>query len=239
MANNFSYNRLQPLYEPVLPIAEREYSAVTQQQRDNILRLWFNRVANVVQNVISENNGATYLFNAHGTFIDTADQIATAVNTPQAVYYSLLHCTTGITLEDGSRLSVDVTGMYSFHLSVQIASASAATKNITFWMVKNGTPMPHTAREYTLDGSGKKAVLHWNFMHTVLADDYLEIMWSVDDTDLHIHYHDAATPHPAVPSVVMSIHHVSNHREHVTETRPRIIATEATGAIGTVTVTTT
>ena len=49
----------------------------------------------------------------------------------------------------------------------------------------------------------------WNFVLEMNANDYFQLMWSVDDTNIQIKAVTAASPVPAIPSAILTVTFVS------------------------------
>lgn len=45
----------------------------------------------------------------------------------------------------------------------------------------------------------------WNFVLSLKAGDYFELMWSVSDTSVQIVAQAASAPVPAIPSVILTV----------------------------------
>ena len=65
------------------------------------------------------------------------------------------------------------------------------------------------AQAPTLDnfvpGRNGELVAAWNFMQTLKAGDYIEIMYSASDTSVQILAQAAAAPVPGIPSMILTV----------------------------------
>ena len=84
----------------------------------------------------------------------STDQTAASINTAYSLTFTQ-DLSKGITNgTPASRLVVDEAGQYSVTYSMQMASTSAATVRMWFWIRINGTDIPKSAMENTLHQNG-------------------------------------------------------------------------------------
>jgi hypothetical protein len=60
-----------------------------------------------------------------------------------------------------------------------------------------------------VQGTVAENIAAWNFVLSMQAGDYFELMWSVDDTNVQIKAVAAAAPVPAIPSAILTVTFVS------------------------------
>lgn len=77
------------------------------------------------------------------------------------------------------------------------------------WINKNGTDVPYGGQEQTVKGSSVHAVF-WNFSIDLLAGQYIEMYWAVDNTNLSLNTEAPTAPHPGIPSAIVAVSFVSN-----------------------------
>lgn len=205
--------KLQAPQAPNLPLATVEYDQQYQDQLNNILRLYFNRLSGVVTTIVG-NEGGQYLSSPYGTFYDTTEQTAAAINTPYAVEFNTTDLTNSVTVRNDlsgnpTELVVDEGGIYNFMFSLELAKSSASAGDVWIWYRVNGNDAPNSATKITLSGSAAAAVASWNFFVDMQAGDYFQLMWAVDNTNSKIIYQAATAFCPAVPSVIMTVNFVS------------------------------
>jgi len=142
----------------------------------------------------------------YGTFFDTTDQTAAAINTGYPITFNNTDLSEGVYLgTPTSRIYVNRPGAYNFQFSLQLISSSANAKDVYIWARVNGTDVADSATKITMKGSGEAYVAAWNFVLRMDTNDYFELVWATSNTDVEIH-HDAATAFcPAIPSVIMTV----------------------------------
>ena len=147
--------------------------------------------------------------NKHGSFFDTTTQTAAAINTAYAVTFNNTDVSTGVSIgTPTSRIQVEVDGIYNFQFSMQLINTSGGAHSVFIWYRVNGVDIPNSATELRLQGNNAEQVAAWNFMVTMDAGDYWELMWSVNDTAVQITQFAASSPVPAVPSVILTVDYV-------------------------------
>jgi hypothetical protein len=147
----------------------------------------------------------------YGSFYSTQTQTAAAANTPYAMTFNTTttnaqgtDLTYGVyTSLPNSRVYVDITSTYNIQFSAQFYSANSSPKIVRIWIAVNGTAVPDTATKVTVkDGA---YVAAWNFLLNLTAGDYFEIYWDTENTAVSILAEAAASPVPAIPSVILTV----------------------------------
>lgn len=149
--------------------------------------------------------GGTQAQAAHGSFISTATQTASAINT---AYPVTLSATTSAYLvsigSPASRIVCAQAGHYNFQFSLQLDKTAASTAAVYIWYRVNGVDIANSATKVAVNGSDAEIVAAWNFLQDMNAGDYFELVWSTDDTNCFIAGFAASPPVPAIPSVILT-----------------------------------
>jgi hypothetical protein len=142
----------------------------------------------------------------YGAFYDSTDQTAAAINTAYAMTFNNTQFSKGVTIgTPTSRVYVDRAHIYNIQFSAQLDKSSASKSNVWIWLDKNGTSIPDSATQVSLQGSSSAIVAAWNFLLDMNAGDYFRLMWSTDDTGCFLKHDVAAPPVPAIPSVILTV----------------------------------
>ena len=211
MAQERLVQKVQP---PALPIPKAGPLKQYLDDLNNILRLFFNLVANAVNNVFGE-LGGRFLDVPNALYFSTVDQPIAVVDTAQPVTFNQTYLKSGFELNGGSNSQITATysGVYNFQFIGQLSSGSASAKNIYLWITRNGTDLGYTAREFVLQGSGEIDEVIWNFNLDLAAGEYIEMTWVSDDINVTMATVppavSPATPHPGVTSAVLTINFIS------------------------------
>ena len=204
MANDIE--RTEP---PALPLAPEEYQRPFMDQNSNVLRLFFNRFINSLNNLFSTENGGKFLYMPRGAFYSTQDQTASNVNTGYAVTFNNTVYSSGVTLSNNSRINVQNAGTYKFNVTLQLEHNNSSETSVTVWEQKNGSAIAYSGHMFDVKGNDDY-VIHWGFTVDLTADDYIEVYWATGDTQLNLHTEAATSPHPGVPAASIDISFVSN-----------------------------
>ena len=200
--------QLQKIAAPNLPLAQAEYGRQYQDQLNNILRLYFNLLDSSVNNVIGV-NGGQYVDCPNGLFFNTADQDITLANTAYPVVYNQTYLNNAVVLSTTSRVEISVAGVYNFQYSGQIESTNNSSKNVFLWIRRNGIDIGYSSRAYSISGSGAYAPIAYTFNIDMQAGEYLEMVVSASDNTVRLAAETAASPHPGIPSSVLSVNFVA------------------------------
>jgi hypothetical protein len=142
----------------------------------------------------------------YGTFYDTTTQTAAAINTAYAVTFNSTDLSFGVsTGTPASRIYVESEGIYNFQFSLQLDKVSGGVGLFYLWARINGVDQANSATQIRIQGNNAESVAAWNFVYRMNAGDYLELVWSVDTTDITIQAFAAAPPVPSIPSAILSV----------------------------------
>ena len=202
-------NQLQRPEPPAIPQAVNEYRRPYEDQRNNVFRLFFNRLVGTLNALLSVDDGGKYLYMPRGVFYSTTDQAAVATNTGYPVEFEITYLGNGVSIVDDTRITVTADGVYNFQVTLQTDHTSGSDSVVYTWINKNGTDVPYGAQEQTVKGSSVHAVF-WNFSIDLLAGQYIEMYWATDDTNLSLNTEAPTSPHPGIPSAIVAVSFVSN-----------------------------
>ena len=102
-----------------------------------------------------------------------------------------------------------VNGVYNFQYTGQLSSSSSSPKTAYLWIARDGVDIGYSTRAITLTSNNESKEATWAFNIDLQAGQYIEMRMAVDDTDLHLHAEAAASPHPGIPSSVMTVNYVA------------------------------
>jgi hypothetical protein len=208
---------VQKVQTPALPIPRPGPLKHYLDDLNNILRLFFNLLANAVNNVFGE-LGGRFIDVPNALYFSTVDQPIAVVDTAQPVTFNQTYLESGFSINGGSNSQITATygGVYNFQFTTQIVSGSASSKTVYIWISRNGTDLGYTAKDFVLQGSSDVNEATWNFNLDLAAGEYVEMKWSSDNIDASLNSEAATSPHPGVASAVVTINFISA----LPETRP-------------------
>ena len=157
---------------------------------------------------------------AYGSFYDTTQQSALAINTAYPMQLNVTDFVEGITLENNTsgkptRIKVNKSGKYNFQFSAQLnRTAGTTAEDVSIWVKKNEINVPATCTDISITGSATTSaptVAAWNFFQKLNAGDYLEFMWSTTNTQIVIQYIGSRLSpiRPSIPSLIVTAQQVN------------------------------
>lgn len=202
--------RLNLSRPPFLPVAPQEYESRFHNQHSDVLRLYFNQLDNALAAIVGS-NGGQYVDCPNGLFFNTADQTYAATNTAYPVVFNTTYLNNAVALQalSTSRVAVTVGGVYNFQYSGQLSSTNSSAKTVWLWIRRNGTDIGYSTHVYSISGSGTQQEINWNFNIDLAAGEYLEIVTATDDTTVQLDASTASSPHPGIPSSVLSVNFIA------------------------------
>jgi hypothetical protein len=141
----------------------------------------------------------------YGSFDSNVDQTLAAVNTATAITVANTLSSNGVSVVSSSRLTMSQSGFYQIDAVLQLTSNNSSAKNVYFWLRKNGTNVAETTRAVTVNINGGFVPISLNYTISLLANDYVELYWAADSTDVVLDALAASAFAPAAPSVLVNI----------------------------------
>ena len=150
----------------------------------------------------------------YGVFSDTVSLTPAAIYTPYAIPFNTTDFARGFARgTPTSRIVASQAGLYNFQFSAQITSSSSSAKKMWIWPRINGVDVPNSNSEVTTSGNGEAMVVAWNWVLSVNANDYFEIVYAVDNVGMTIVASPAQTgsvgtatfARPGVPSIILTV----------------------------------
>ena len=216
-----------PLYKaraPSLPIPAYEYSHQQQDQLQNALRLYFNRLDGFLAE-LSDNQGGGLLGFPFISASDSTDQLATDSNTATAVKWNTLEGGNGFSLNAPGSATALVSGVYKITYSLQFTNTDNAAHDAAVWLKINNVDVPRSTTIFTVPARKSAGVFSYvcaysEVVFSLEAGDEMELYWATNQaydtspaTDgIYIEAIAAqASPYvrPATPSAIGSITFVS------------------------------
>jgi hypothetical protein len=167
-----------------------------------------------IQGVDLKNEIKTFLAKDRGQFYDSTNQSVLAINTPTAMKLNNSDALNlGVTvvadiLGVPNLITVAKTGVYNLQFSAQIERSSGGSpKQISIWLRKMGADLPETNTHLTAVANNGKFVGAWNWLVDLTAGEHVEIMYAVSDSSIQLvaQANDIIVPHPATPSVIVTM----------------------------------
>lgn len=200
---------------PNLPLAPREWEIRYQDQYSNILRLYFNQISTGLQQLSGTHGGRRLSF-PHGAFYDTTTQTAASTTTAYVIGINSTSLSDGVSVVDGSKMTVEHEGIYNLQFSLQLNNDNNAPQDADVWVRHNGVDIPDSNSRFGMParkniGDPSHTIAALNFMYPLNSGDYLQLAWSTTSTDVSIKYYGtpSSPTRPEIPSGIFTMSFVS------------------------------
>ena len=205
---------------PHLPNGGMTYEQRYQNELNNILRLYLDRLTAAL-NGVTGTAGGFFLEFPHIAASDSTDQYAGGNNTPTVIAWNTEESNIGFTLGATSALASTYTGTYKITYSLQFANTDNAVHDAYVWLRINGVDVPRSTTNFSIPARKSAGVPSYvcgysEVVTTINANDTIELYWATDKAysttgpvDGVYIYAEAAqvAPYarPAIPSAIGSI----------------------------------
>ena len=198
-------NQIQRIEPPALPLPTEKYTRYMADQHNNVLRLYFNRLTELMGQLLSPDSGGKYLYVPTGNFYDTTIQTAAATGTAYVITFNTTNFGNDVSVVSNSRINVIWPGYYLFSFYGHLDTTGAAG-DITIWAKVNGVNTD-TARRVNVTSD---LPIQFSSVLKLNAEEYVEFFWETDNTNTQLAAVAAGANYPAIPSVAVSVSYVSN-----------------------------
>lgn len=148
----------------------------------------------------------------YGSFYDTnATQTLASTTVEEAIKINSTAESRGISIEnDGSgnptKIQFTYAGTYNIQYSVQFTNSNTSIQNVNIWLRKNDSGatgnVDYSNSQYAIinshGGTHGQMIAAVNYVVSVVAGDYLQLMWQATSTGVYIETIPAGTT-PAIP----------------------------------------
>ena len=149
---------------------------------------------------------------AIGQFESHVDQTAVSANVGYVVQLNnAAPFNAGITIASSTNVTVAAAGVYSVNTSIQFANSDSSNHTSTFWFRKNGTNISNSASVISVPkvADGGKTLAQVTIFESMSINDYVQLVWSVDNTAVTLDYSSASGVIPEVPSVILNMQRIA------------------------------
>ena len=216
MATQLKQGALTPTKAPNMPLAPETLDRKFMDDLQNALRLYFNANDNVNGGLLGR-FGGQYINNPFGAYQSNTTQTVATINTPTLIYLEVTDYENGTYRTAGDGIHVQYSGIYNVQFSVQVTNANTNIKDAAVWFRKNGVDYPYSNSVFSIEGThgGQPgySVVAANFFMQLAAEDYIEMWWSTDSTDVTLNTLPPITSPfitPGAPAVVCTLSFVSS-----------------------------
>jgi hypothetical protein len=189
--------------------ASLEYGELGLNYADG--KLFYKNNSNAIVEFVGQkgDTGAGGALGYWGSFWSTQSQSAVSPNTAYAITLNNTDSNSnGVSVVSNSRVTFANAGVYSLTFSVQWVNTSNDIVDGNIWFRKNGTNIPDSDSKWSVvskhGGVNGHAIGTVNVVLSLAANDYIELTWQTNNTALSLEYVGAASPAPAIPSVIFT-----------------------------------
>jgi len=145
----------------------------------------------------------------YGVFAKTVDTTPAAANTAYPITFDTTRLSNGVVIGGtASRLIVPESGLYQCVATLQFISNSGVDKDIWVWYRKNGVDIANSARLLTVSVNGAYTPLSINEAVSLNANEYVELVYAANSTNVRIDAVPATAFAPSAPAVVLEVNQV-------------------------------
>lgn len=153
----------------------------------------------------------------YGAFQDNVTQTAVASNVGYAMILRTVDLSNGISVVTNgtnlTRITFANTGIYNLQFSSQFQNVDNAEHDVTIWLRLNGTDVAGSSgfvqvpkRRAAGAGNEGHVVVSWNYVLSVVAGQYYELMWSTNNhTNVTMEFYAGGSPPPSSASVILTV----------------------------------
>jgi hypothetical protein len=143
----------------------------------------------------------------YGEFTKTNSQSPAVINTAYALLFTNTQIANGVSIGGTtSQIIVAQAGLYNLAVSVQITSGNSSLKSIWVWLRLNGTTnFANSARVASITLNNGYLVVALNEVASLAANDFIEVMFAANDTNVTISTVAATAFAPAAPAVILAV----------------------------------
>jgi hypothetical protein len=211
---------LQKVQPPALPYGPIVWTAQYQDQLNNIQRLFYNRLSQSYNNLISPPlpnvpPGGSGLYFPYAAIQRTTDKTFTA-DTATEITFDTNDFLSACTNDGTNGIEVEVTGLYNYQFSVQWRNTDSQAHTAWIWLRKNSTNVVGTASQFSVPSKHGTTDGHMiaaaNFYVDLTAGDFIKMFAAVDNVAVSMEAYAAQTTPfvmPSIPSCVATLTFVS------------------------------
>jgi hypothetical protein len=149
---------------------------------------------------------------AIGQFESHVDQTATSANVAYVVQMNNAAAfNSGITIASSTNVTTAAAGIYSINASIQFANADSTNHTSTFWFRKDGTNISNSASVISVPkvADGGKTLAQVTIFESMSISSYVQLVWSVSNTNVTLDYSAASGSIPEIPSVIFNMQRIA------------------------------
>ena len=200
---------------PRLPNAPQQYEQRFHDQHSDVLRLYFTQLSNEV-GAVAGTHGGRFINNPYAA-VQRTTNLTLVANTATEVTFNQNDYLNGCTNPGTNGITVEHSGIYNYHFSVQFANTDTQVHTAWIWLSVSGVNVPGTGSKFDVPSkhgaSDGYLIAACNFYVSLNAGQYVSLYSAVDSATTYMEAYAAQTVPfvmPAIPSVVATLSFVSS-----------------------------
>lgn len=198
---------------PTLGYPTEVYERRHFNENNGSLTIYFKKLSAVLGSLFGP-RGGRFMNNPYGAFQSTADQTAAAANTAYAMTLNTVDYANGVSVASNSRITVTDAGIWNLQWSGQFENSDSQLHDARIWLKINGTSVTGSTGFISIPNShggvNGHSIAGWNYFLSLNANDYVELWWETDSTQVSIQAYAAAGNYPSTASLIATMTFVSN-----------------------------
>jgi len=189
------------------------YERRNLNENNGALNIFARKLTSVLGSLFGP-KGGKFMNNPYGAFQSTVDQTAAAANTAYAMTLNTTDYANGVSVASSSRITVTDSGIWNLQWSGQFQNTDSQLHDARIWLKINGTVVTGSTGFISVPNShggiNGHSIVGWNYFLSLNANDYVELWWETDSTNISIQAYPAAGNYPSTASLIATMSFVSN-----------------------------
>lgn len=189
------------------------YERRNLNENNGALNIFARKLTSVLGSLFGP-RGGKFMNNPYGAFQDTTDQTAAVVDTAYAMTFNTTDYANGVSVASNSRITVTDSGIWNLQWSGQFRNTDTQLHDARIWLKINGTVVTGSTGYISVPNShggiDGHSIVGWNYFLSLNANDYVELWWETDSTNISIQAYPAAGNYPSTASLIATMSFVSN-----------------------------
>jgi len=198
---------------PSLGFPPEAYERRHLNENYSSLNGYFRKLTTVLGSLFGP-RGGKFMNNPYGAFQSTVDQTAAVINTAYAMTLNTVDYANGVSVASNSRITVADAGIFNLQWSGQFENTDSQDHDARVWLKINGTVVTGSTGFFAVPSKHGSVNGHtlvgWNYFLSLNANDYVELWWETDSTQVSIQAYAAAGNYPSTASLIATMTFVSN-----------------------------
>ena len=198
---------------PTLGYPTEVYERRHFNENNGSLTIYFKKLSAVLGSLFGP-RGGRFMNAPYGAFQSTVDQTAAAANTAYAMTMNTVDYANGVSVVSNSRITVTDAGIWNLQWSGQFENTDSQLHDARIWLKINGTSVTGSTGFISIPNShggvNGHSIAGWNYFLSLNANDYVELWWETDSTQVSIQTYAASGNYPSTASLIATMTFVSN-----------------------------